>query len=94
MAITFEWDKAKAKVNLAKHGISFELATSAFYDPLSLTIPDPMHSVGESRFILIGVSDAGRTLVVAHSDRGQAIQIISARPASRKEKKFYEKSHI
>ena len=53
-----------------------------------------MHSVGESRFILIGVSDAGRTLVVAHSDRGQAIRIIGARPASRKEKNFYEKSHI
>lgn len=94
MAITFEWDQAKAKVNLAKHGVSFEQATSAFYDPLSLTIADPMHSVGESRFILIGVSDAGRTLVVAHSDRGQAIRIISARPASRKEKNFYEKNHI
>jgi uncharacterized DUF497 family protein len=94
MAITFEWDQAKAKVNLAKHGVSFEQATSAFYDPLSLTIPDPMHSVGEFRFILIGVSDAGRTLVVAHSDRGQAIRIISARPTSRKEKNFYEKNHI
>lgn len=67
MAIEFEWDAAKAKTNLGKHRISFEEATSAFYDALSVTIADPDHSVNESRFLLIGMTTTGRLVVVAHN---------------------------
>lgn len=66
MTIEFEWDATKAKANLGKHHISFEEATSAFYDALSITIADPDHSVSESRFLLIGMTTTGRLVVVAH----------------------------
>ncbi len=86
----FEWDAAKAVANLAKHGVSFEEASSAFEDPLSLTIGDPLHSVSEARFVLLGRSRAGRLLVVVHADRGSAIRVIGARVADRKERRTYE----
>ena len=66
MTIEFEWDATKAKTNLGKHRISFEEATSAFYDALSVTIADPDHSLNESRFLLIGMTTTRRLLVVAH----------------------------
>jgi uncharacterized protein len=91
MAIGFEWDASKAKRNLAKHDISFEEATSAFYDPLSITIADPDHSSRESRFLLVGVTTTRRLVVVAHTDRGNKIRIISARRATRRERTSYEK---
>ena len=91
MTIEFEWDAAKAKTNLGKHRISFEEATSAFYDALSITIADPDHSVSESRFLLIGMTTTGR-LVVAHTDRAGRIRIINARRPTRKERASYEKS--
>jgi len=91
MAIEFEWDAAKAKTNLGKHSISFEEATSAFYDALSMTIPDPDHSVNESRFLLIGMTKSGRLVVVAHTDRVRRIRIINARRATRHERVNYEK---
>lgn len=90
MAIEFEWDSAKGTSNLLKHGVAFEEAATAFADPLSLTIPDPLHSQGETRFVLIGRSLAGRLLVVVHVERGDSIRVISARTATRKERKTYE----
>jgi uncharacterized DUF497 family protein len=93
MSIEFEWDPAKAEANLRKHGVSFEEAVTAFSDALSSTIPDPLHSVGESRCVLIGLSSAGRLVVVVHVDRGAKIRLISARPATRKERNQYETSH-
>lgn len=63
----FEWDQHKAESNLDKHGVSFEEAATAFGDALSLTIPDPEHSSGEYRFILLGLSSNDRHLVVAHT---------------------------
>jgi uncharacterized DUF497 family protein len=85
----FEWDPEKAKLNFARHGVSFEEAATAFSDPLSLTVFDPDHSLEEDRFLLIGASDRGHLLVVAHTDRGQRIRIISARLATRRERRSY-----
>jgi uncharacterized DUF497 family protein len=90
MPLSFEWDKNKAKSNQAKHGIDFAEAATVFGDPLSLTIPDPEHSQAEDRFIIIGTSHRRKLLVVVHTERGDNIRIISARRASRKERKSYE----
>ena len=92
MALTFEWDQKKAASNLRKHGVSFEEAATAFGDPLSLTIPDPDHSLNEDRYVLIGESQMERLLVVAHTERSDTIRIISARLATRGERKSYEES--
>jgi len=62
----FEWDAAKARGNLHKHGVSFEDALSVFYDPLAATGSDPDHSKGEERWVTFGMSSAGRLLVVSH----------------------------
>jgi hypothetical protein len=92
MALKFEWDANKAKSNLGKHGISFEETSTIFGDPRSLTIPDPMHSDLENRFITLGISHRGQLLVVVHTERGDNIRIISARVASRRERWNYEES--
>lgn len=60
----FEWDEEKAKTNIDKHGVSFDEATSVFDDPLFLTFADPVHSVQEQRFVIMGESARGRLLVV------------------------------
>lgn len=86
----FEWNPDKAKLNLEKHGISFQEATTVFNDPLSVTFPDPDHSIGENRYVIIGVSKFGQLLVVSHTDRGEKVRIISARKATRQERRFYE----
>lgn len=86
----FEWDAAKDLKNLHKHGVSFEEAASVFYDPLAVTGADPDHSEGEERQVTFGISSVGRLLVVAHTDRGDAIRIISARVATRRERRIYE----
>lgn len=91
MALIFEWDKRKAKNNLSKHKVSFEEASTIFGDPLSITIDDPLHSSqDEQRFITIGLSYRGKILVVVHCDKRDTIRIISARTATRKERKAYE----
>jgi uncharacterized DUF497 family protein len=90
MPLTFEWDENKAKSNSAKHGVSFEEASTVFGDPLSLTIPDPAHSRAEDRFVILDHSHQQELLVVVHTERGDNIRIISARRASRKESKKYE----
>ena len=86
----FEWNSDKASSNLSKHGITFEEATTIFGDPLSLTIPDPLHSEKEDRYVTIGLSVNFRTLAVVHADCGETIRIISARIATRNEKLKYE----
>ena len=90
MPLRFTWDRRKAAANLSKHGVSFPEAASAFGDPLSITIPDPDHSLDEEHFILIGRSIRQHLVVVAHVERGDTIRIISARTASRRERRFYE----
>ena len=86
----FEWDEAKATSNEQKHGVSLSEAMTVFGDPLSLTGYDPDHSDDEDRFITMGLSTVGRLLIVSHTDRGDKIRIISAREASRAERKDYE----
>jgi len=93
MPLAFQWDEAKARINLAKHGVSFEEATTVFGDPLSLTIPDPAHSLVEERMIVLGCSHRRRLLVVVHTERGDSIRIISARCASKRERKTYEEDN-
>ena len=86
----FIWDPRKAAVNLRTHGISFEEASSAFSDSLALTGADPDHSIGEERWITFGASLRGRLLAVSHTEFGDMIRIISARAATRTERKLYE----
>ena len=86
----FEWDREKAEANRKKHRVSFDEAASVFLDALSITIPDPDHSVGEHRFLTMGLSSKGRILVVAHSEQGDTIRIITSRLASASERKRYE----
>ena len=90
MVPAFYWNPEKARQNARKHGVTFEEAASVFPDTLSITVSDPLHSVDENRFVTLGVSDRGRTLVVVHSDFEDAIRIISARLATRREKRNYE----
>jgi uncharacterized DUF497 family protein len=86
----FTWDSRKAAANLKKHDVPFSEASTVFADPLSATIPDPDHSVGEHRFITMGVSSSHRLLVVCHTEETGSIRIISARRATRHEKARYE----
>ena len=95
MDADFEWDPRKAAQNRRKHGVSFDEAVTAFADPLSVTVPDPDHSApAEARYILSGRSAEGRLLVVSHAERGTAIRIISARPATRREQAQYEEGEF
>jgi uncharacterized DUF497 family protein len=88
----FEWDHRKSHANLTKHGVSFDEASTAFQDPLSVTVADPLHSTDEERFVLIGHSHRDRLVVVVHTDRGNRVRIISARAATRKERRNYEEN--
>ena len=90
----YEWDAVKAKVNLRKHGVSFEDAATVFLDPLALTFPDPYHSGGEEREITIGHSAGHQVVFVSHCPRGNRIRIISARKATRRERKDYEEGSV
>lgn len=86
----FEWDPAKAAQNLSKHGVSFDEASTVFGDPLAGTILDPRHSDDEPRFVTIGLSRSRRLIIVAHTEREDRIRIISARRATRRERRTYE----
>lgn len=90
MSLTFAWDRRKASSNLTKHGVSFEEAVTAFEDPLSLTIPDPGHSEAESRYVLLGATHQNRLVAVVHTESGDIIRIVSARMATRRERRDYE----
>lgn len=88
----FAWDARKVASNLVKHGISFEEAAMVFDDQLSDTFPDPDHSLEEHRFIIIGSADSGKILVVAHTDDGELVRIITAREATHGERNSHEES--
>jgi uncharacterized DUF497 family protein len=88
--VNFEWDPGKARGNRRKHRISFLEAATVFGDALAETYPDPDHSISEQRYITVGMSSAGRVLMVAHADRGESIRIISARKATAREREHYE----
>ncbi len=90
--MNFAWDPKKAATNLRKHKVAFEEAATVFRDGLSVTGSDPDHSSGERRFVTFGVSSAGRLIVISHTDEGSTIRIISARLATRQERKIYEES--
>ena len=90
--MTFAWDPRKAEENLKKHGVDFREAATVFDDLLSTTFPDDDHSTGERRFLIIGLSALGRILVVPHTENSATIRSISARPATRPERKFYEEN--
>ena len=89
----FEWDAEKAETNLKIHNISFEEATTIFRDPLSFTILDPKHSIGEERYIDIGYSEKGRILLVVYTEYDSNIRIISCREATRRERRYYEEAN-
>jgi len=92
MTQRFEWDEIKAAQNLRTHKVTFDDAASVFLDALAYTFADPDHSVGELRMVTFGCSQAGRLLAVVHTERGRSIRIISARLATRHERKIYEQA--
>ena len=89
--ISFEWDENKNQINIRKHGISFEEAQTVFFDDDAIYFDDPDHSIGEERFLILGISQLQRICIVSHCYRGNddTIRIISARKATKKEAKFY-----
>lgn len=91
--MVYEWDPEKAERNLQKHGVAFDEAASVFLDPLALTYSDPDHSAEEEREITIGVSGKERLLFVSHCERADGLRIISARKATRQERRQYEEAH-
>ena len=94
MSLHFEWDVNKATANIAKHGVNFEEAATVFRNPISVIFDDEDHSDEELREIIIGHSDSNRLLLVCFTERGDAIRIISARKATRRERKDYEEHRI
>lgn len=90
MGYEFEWDAEKAESNARKHGVTFDEASTVFGDPLSLLMHDPDHSAEEQRYLLLGMSNRRRLLVVAFAERPPRTRLISARRASRPERRCYE----
>ena len=88
--IAFEWDRAKDASNQRKHGVGFAEANTVFDDPLAITIPDPDSGVDEERFIIIGMSRSRSLLIVVHTSREERIRLISARSATKHERRDYE----
>ena len=94
MSLEFEWDSRKAAANRRKHGVTFEEAATVFGDPLALVFSDEDHSIGEQREIMIGHSDRHQLLLVAFTERGGKIRIISARQVTNRERRDYEENRI
>jgi uncharacterized DUF497 family protein len=90
IGVEFEWDPEKDTINQEKHGLSFAEASTVFGDPLHRTVSDPRHSFGEFRYLTTGYTSRQRLVMVAHTDRGDRIRIITAREALPKERRFYE----
>ena len=88
--IEFSWDPNKAAHNFRKHRVSFNEAATVFGDPLSITFSDPDHSIEEMRYIVVGTSEFGKILLVAHAFRNGKAHIISARKVTRGERRYYE----
>jgi uncharacterized DUF497 family protein len=89
-SVTFEWDARKAAANFRKHGVTFEDGASVFFDPLAITYPDPDHSLEEHREVTLGYTMKKEMVFVSHCERGERVRIISARPATRTERRQYE----
>ena len=89
--LDYVWNPEKAESNARKHGVSFLDAAAVFGDTLAWTFPDQEHSINEERYLTIGLSESGRLLVVSHTDQGDLVRIISAREATRHERRYYEK---
>ena len=85
-----EWDPAKARSNLKKHGISFSDAEAVLYDPLAISVEDS-NAEGESRYLAVGADATGRIVVVCYTYRDQRVRLISARGATKRERREYEK---
>ncbi|HKV08224.1 MAG TPA: BrnT family toxin [Thermoanaerobaculia bacterium] len=94
MSMEFEWDPKKATENFKKHGVPFHEAATVFGDPSSIPYEDPTHSIGETRFILMGTSVQGRILMVSFTERKERLRIISAREATRRERRIYEEERF
>ncbi len=92
MALTFEWDEDKAAANYRKHKVSFDEARTVFGDPRSLTVFDEAHSLDEPRYVDLGTSARGRVLVVAYTERGENIRLISSRKATPAERRQYDQA--
>jgi uncharacterized DUF497 family protein len=90
----FKWDPKKAAKNLRKHKVSFKEAATVFSDPLSATVPDPDHSEEENRYIIVGMANRFRQLIVSFAEQGDCIRIISARELTRTERKTYEEETL
>lgn len=90
MSYKFEWGPAKAASNLKDHKVSFEEASTVFGDPLAMLMTDPDHSEEEERYLLLGMSLRGRLLVVSFAERPPRTRLISAREATRHERRQYE----
>jgi hypothetical protein len=90
MGYVFDWDPKKAQSNRRKHGVSFDEASTVFGDSFALLMVDPDHSLEEDRYLLLGMSFRQRLLVVAFAERPPLTRIISARRATRVERKKYE----
>lgn len=90
MAFNLEWDEQKARANLKKHNVSFTEAATVFNDPFCITLEDEAHSTQENRFLTIGYSVVQRLLLIVHTERGNNIRIISARLATKSERRLYE----
>lgn len=90
-SMEFEWDPKKARINIRKHRVSFEEAVTVFSDVLSFTYDDEIHSRTERRYATLGISNQGHVLVIAHTMRNEVVRIISAREATPREKRWYEK---
>jgi uncharacterized DUF497 family protein len=86
----FEWDPKKAESNARKHGVTFDEASTAFGDPLALLMPDPDHSFGEERYVLLGMSNRRGLVVAAFAERPPRTRLISARRATGQEQRRYE----
>ena len=92
MSLEFEWDPAKAQENSRNHGVTFEEAATVFGDPLARIFDDPEHSADEPREIIVGYSQRQRLLLVSFTERSPKIRIISARPATRRERQSHEQN--
>lgn len=90
MGYIFEWDPVKAEANVRKHGVTVDEASTIFGDPLNLLMADPDHSLDEERYVLLGMSNRRRLLVVAFAERPPRTRLISARRATRQERRRYE----
>ncbi len=94
MPMLFEWNDAKAAVNLRKHKVGFDEAQSVFIDELSITLSDVEHSQAEEHLVIIGKSSKRRLLVIVYTERGRKIRLISARKATRLERRQYEEETL